>query len=945
MLKLENIKKDYDVADSKVHALRGIDLSFRKSEFVSILGPSGCGKTTLLNLIGGLDKSTSGDIKISGTSTKNFKDKDWDNYRNHRIGFVFQSYNLIPHQTVLGNVELALTIAGIDKQTRVSRAKEALDKVGLSDQYYKKPNQLSGGQSQRVAIARALVNDPEILLADEPTGALDTVTSKQIMEILKEISKEKLVIMVTHNPELADAYSNRIIRLLDGKLIDDTNPYEDKENNIKVVKSKEVSVKPTKQAKQAKMSFWTSFRLSLQNLISKRRRTIMTIIAGSIGIIGVSFVLAISFGLQGYIDNMQEDMLSGNPITIEKQSFDLSSMGDFSFDQTVTMVKQNGYVNVEEMVKELHARLSSMDNIFVQNTINKNYVDYINDLKITNPDSLAAVNYNYGIDVGTSFYTDFKIDSDDTLDRRASLSSITATYTSLLEQIPDFADYAEMIGSLQKPFSQAPNANGYIENQYTLQHGKIATEANEIMIVVNKNRAITDLTLAQLGYYTQEEFINIVYKAIGDDKYDETLYDGGIIDFETLVNKEFVWYPNDTIFNQTSETDIPFTYEPYEKSAWAGDGISLKVVGILEPKENINYGTLTSGFYYTEALALEIMNQNYNSLLATHLRDNMSEAYSGSAIIMRKGDEIETQIGDNTVTIPLTEDRIIVVSGQVISYEYEYVFEGNLEKAKALVGDENQFASLFSMTGSGNNQMPILITYSIQQLGGHADLNIIKDESGNDISWEVALYDNKPFFIPNSIYVYPADLKVKSEVIDYLNAWNSDEDITLSNGSVILKDEREQIIYSDILSLVMGMISSLIQVITIALIGFTSLALIVSSVMIGIITYVSVVERIKEIGVIRSLGGRKKDVSNLFMAETFIIGLSSGVFGIVITYLLGFIVNQIVGSVSVIPAIAVFPWYMALVMITISVLLTLVSGLMPSKSAAKKDPVVALRTE
>ncbi|MCL2816761.1 MAG: ABC transporter ATP-binding protein/permease [Clostridiales bacterium] len=950
MLKLVNITKYYEVADTTVRALRGIDLCFRESEFVSVLGPSGCGKTTLLNLIGGLDRATSGDLQIYGKSTKDFSDRDWDVYRNHRIGFIFQSYNLIPHQTVLGNVELALTIAGMDKAARVAKAKAALDKVGLSDQYYKRPNQLSGGQSQRVAIARALVNDPEILLADEPTGALDTVTSKQIMDLVKEIAQERLVIMVTHNPELAEEYSTRIIRLLDGNLLSDSNPFSEKDEKVatKAALAKQAEKDRAAEAaamaagkkkhvkkEKAKMSFRTAFKLSLQNLFTKKRRTIMTAIAGSIGIIGVSLVLSISVGLQGYINHMQNDMLSGNPIEIRRSAFDLNAMMSHEHDDQKNIVKKNGYVNVEAMLKEMNERLSNMQDIFVQNSITKDYVDYISDMP---PGYLSALFLNYGLDVSNSIYTDFSVNKSDANGRPTSLSGISATYTSILEQIPEFGRYASMIGSIEQPFRQAPDSKDYLESQYTLEYGRVATEKNEIMIVLDKNRQLTDLLLAQLGYYSQEEFINLVNMAVGSS-YDSDIYDGGQIEYSKIIGKTFTWYPNDTIFIGQANSSIPFKYSPYADAAWE-EGLELTIVGILEPKDTLSYGTLTSGFYYTTALAEHIIEKNWNSEIAQYLRTEMTEAFAGTAMMFRKGAEVD--LGGGLMTLPA--DMIHVLEGKVIAFDYDYTFEGTTTQAKGLVGSANQLMALLGMGSSGGNS-PTIISFSNQSLGGGVELNITTDEDGNDLAWNVAMHDGAVFALPNSIAIYPVDLAQKDNVLSYLKAWNSEDDITLSSGRVIAADSRERIVHSDMLSLIMGMIQSLVQIITIALVGFTSLALVVSCVMIAIITYVSVVERIKEIGVIRSLGGRKRDVSNLFIAETFMIGLASGIIGIAVTYLLSALINAIVSSISVVATIAFFPWYLALTMLCISIGLTLISGLTPSRSAAKKDPVVALRTE
>lgn len=590
MLKLVNVVKTYVMGDSKVEALKGISVNFRKNEFVSILGPSGCGKTTLLNIIGGLDKYTVGDLVINGVSTKQFTDRDWDVYRNHRIGFIFQSYNLIPHQTILENVELALTIAGMEKNERLEKARMVLDRVGLAGQYNKKPNQLSGGQCQRVAIARALVNDPEILLADEPTGALDTVTSVQIMDLIKEISKEKLVIMVTHNPELAEKYSTRIVRLLDGVINDDSNPCSDEEEEKELTKNEDAQIK-----EKAKMSFWTAFKLSGRNLLSKFKRTLMVGLAGSIGIIGVSLVLALSSGISGYIDDMQEDMLSGNPITISEQAYDLNAMmGSLSTFEQAEIVVKNGFVGINSMLELLAKRAETMNSIMVTNEINEDYINYI---KAMPKEYVEDISYGYGIDVSNNIYTDFASEKGGDV-QKTSLTAIRQIYKALLSET-EFKEAVSAISTLSQPISQSLSSEEYILSQYKLLDGKMATEKNEIMIVIDKNSLITDLTLAQLGYYSQDEFLNMAFKAFKSD-YDETLIKEEF-SYEELLNKTFTWYPNDSIFikNKSLIPEMvqtwPFSYK-YKVDDTFSDGLELKVVGILQPNDDINYGSLSTVF-------------------------------------------------------------------------------------------------------------------------------------------------------------------------------------------------------------------------------------------------------------------------------------------------------------------------------------------------------------
>ena len=1101
MLRLSKITKDYKIADTKVRALDGISLSFRKSEFVSILGPSGCGKTTLLNLIGGLDKYTTGDLFIGGRSTKKFKDKDWDTYRNHRIGFVFQNYNLIPHQTVLGNVELALTIAGLSKSARIEKAKRALDKVGLSDQYSKYPNQLSGGQCQRVAIARALVNDPDILLADEPTGALDTTTSVQIMELIKEIANEKLVIMVTHNSELAEKYSTRIIKLLDGELQADSNPFSEKDE-LAETKANGDTANSTVQEK-AKMSFWTAFKLSLQNLLTKKARTTMIGIAGSIGIIGVSLVLSISFGVQTFITNMQNDMLSGNPMQVRESGVDIMSLMRMTnrTDQAAAL-KEYGYVNVDSMIDYLASRASTADSIMLDNNITQEYIDYVMSLP---EEYAAAIFLNYGLDVTNNIFTDFK-ETADSGTENMSLATIKNIYTSVLEFSP-YSSYANYVTSLTDIFTQAPDSEEYILSQYDLAYGKVASDKTEVMLVLEKDSALTDLLLAQLGYYTQEEFLNMVFKAAPEaDGSPNPLHNPALdkekFTYDELIGRSFVWYPNDELFIPTGNKYEPFTYNAYYMDTFS-DGVELTVVGILEPKDNIQYGCLESGIYYTEALTRHIIDTNKYSNIVNALNkygytstssgdrsassglmdgimaaaDGAEQLYDGtaqmsdglnqladgavelkegaskltelqsgsqqlndgaknlSASIVKYTDSVDQMVGMLT-NISTTLQTAVEANPQLLTDPYIAALVQSLgadnngggdltmvtEASKQLRSAAGQLASGAGGLNEGIAQLTILqdgiagLSEGIDSLktasegieegaktlsDGMADYRTDNQSENEDDTLPISVtfqyafsyldehFENVTGYLgsssqymslagslfssnpqleqlarmksltinqlggvdrANNIMIYPTNFQQKSFVTEHLDRWNSDDDITFYSESqqkdiTLTAEQRDDIKYTDNLALVISIINNLIDIVTFALIGFTSLSLVVSCVMIGIITYVSVVERIKEIGVIRSLGGRKRDVSNLFTAETFIIGLFSGLIGIALTYVGSWIVNLIIYEQQGIETIAIFPWYYAVMMVGVSVFLTLVSGLMPSRSAAKKDPVVALRTE
>ena len=913
MLQLKNITKDYTTSSEVVHALRGISISFRKSEFVSILGPSGCGKTTLLNIIGGLDHYTDGDLVIGGRSTKFYKDRDWDVYRNHRVGFIFQSYNLIPHQTVLGNVELALTIAGVSREERIERAKRALDRVGLSDQYYKKPNQLSGGQCQRVAIARALVNDPEILLADEPTGALDTVTSVQIMNLIKEISNERLVIMVTHNPELAEEYSSRIVRLLDGNIIEDSNPMSDEEEAAEIEaealaiaeaeaaeeaeiisestedegkgKARPAAKKMPKKKEKAKMSFLTAFRLSAKNLLSKRGRTALVAFAGSIGIIGIALVLAFSAGIKGYIASMQDDMLSGNPVKVTESTLDLSALTGLVNQQIEHLPggKPVDSVYVSSLVEYLVKTSDTFDSMMVSNDLTEDYIKYVNAMP---KEYYNAMLYEYGIGMLHNIYTDFRLAPGGEAEY-LSLRNITDIYKSVLKET-DYSQMSTMVDLLAPKLTQAPNNTDYILSQYNLLgDSKIATEANEVMLVLNSEDELSDLLLARLGYYTQAEFLEVINKASSEDgTYNESLY-REYFTYDELLSKSLWLFDTDEILSlETKETTNQFTgaTTTTTTAVYSGkvadptlNGMELKVVGILTPKDSISYGALSSGIYYTEALTEYIL-----------------EANSDSEFIAQY----------------LTPDVDNDTAYKSISYSYEY-YPFDAFNGAEIVGE--------AKTANGSALTMGTAASFIRSLGGNA--------------------------LPNAVSIYPLSFDDKDLVTDYLNLWN-DESITLTvDGKEISGESRKNVKYTDTLELVISMVNTMIDIVSYALIAFTSVSLVVSTVMIGIITYVSVVERIKEIGVIRSLGGRKKDVSYLFNAETFIIGSAAGLMGVGATYLISIVVNAILEPLIGYANIAALPFSNALFLLGLSIALTLISGLIPASSAAKKDPVVALRTE
>ena len=975
MLELRKISKDYVTSSETVKALKEVDLAFRDKEFVSILGPSGCGKTTMLNIIGGLDHYTSGDLIINGRSTSSYRDRDWDVYRNHRVGFIFQSYNLIPHQTILGNVELALTISGIPKAERITRAKEALDRVGLAGQYNKKPNQLSGGQCQRVAIARALVNDPEILLADEPTGALDTVTSVQIMDLIREIASERLVIMVTHNPELAEEYSTRIIRLLDGCVVEDSCPVSEAElenyrRELEEKRSRAVDIHPLEVAEgepcltplrkqknkdekkkksakprreKAKMSFFTAFRLSAKNLISKKGRTAMVGFAGSIGIIGIAIVLAFSSGIMGYIESMQDDMLSGSPITVTETAYDLEAltgmMSSLREDEVINKIPGNTYINsIVEYIAKMSDKFNSM---VIKNDISADYIQYVKQM----PEAYySALLFGYGLDLSNNIFTDYKRgDSANGYNTETlSISALTSLYTSIL-QSTEYKDYASYVSQIIPNFKQAPNNKEYIASQYEV-YGEIADEYDEVMLVLDQNDELSDLLLARLGYYTEEEFFAIIDKATAGEGAKGGKHYREYFSNSELREKTFTYYPNDSIFIQNTNSMTaslrPFYYNynatEGEVSDALGsyylpspeDGIELRVTGILYANASTSFGCLKSGIYYTEALTKYVLEENKDSAIVNYLN---------------------TQEGGKLMSFNISEG---VNKG--IYYNYTFTTyddykanspEKGKTKATAFVGESFGLNDIMSGlgnmgggSGSGSGGSGGMGSVDTSLLGSMKTLSV-RSVGGNDL--------------PNSISIYPVSFDDKILVTNYLDDWNKKgegaKSIVLYKGTdtekTLTPDERNNVTYTDNLEIIINLLKTMISIVTKALIAFTAVSLVVSTVMIGIITYVSVVERIKEIGVIRSLGGRKKDVSRLFTAETFIIGLLAGLIGIGTTYAVTVIASTIVESLSGIPNIAFLEPLDAIILVALSIGLTLISGLLPARSAAKKDPVVALRTE
>lgn len=939
MLQLRNITKDYQVGDSKVAALKGISLSFRRNEFVSILGASGCGKTTLLNIIGGLDHYTSGDLIIEGISTKDYKDGDWDTYRNHRIGFVFQTYNLIPHQTVLANVELALTLSGVSPKERKARATEALNRVGLGSELNKRPNQLSGGQMQRVAIARALVNNPEILLADEPTGALDTNTSVQIMDLIKEIAGERLVIMVTHNPELAYKYSTRIVELKDGLVVSDSAPYSEEEEREEVLSHRaEVQSQQAEAAQEAEegageqksagkakrlrtkkhssMSLVTAFFLSGKNLLTKKARTLITAIAGSIGIISVCLVLALSAGFNNYISQTEEDMLSYYPVQVSETSIDLNSaMSSFmngSMNLELDKVEDKVYIN--SFLSQLAQGMTTTNDLTDGNkaTIDGKEMTYLEYLEAMPEELYNVIMYSYGVNISTNLFTDVEIGSGstsegETTSMHMSLESLREYYTYLLTYRADeFSNLTQFVRYFTDVVSVMPNTDfsaenygEYVQSQYDVIYGDFPEKDNEVVLVVGDSNDVIDLTLVQLGFMTEEEFLDLFISSEDGVSEDE---EPASISFDEIVGKEYTLYYNDSVYvdekyNLPVElTGYNYFYDGYsvasedEDPVTEEEGTTIEISGILRLKDGLTYGCLSSGLCITE------------SLLQSYIQHNMQ-----SAVVKTLQDAINS---GSPETIASTINSLVC----------ELTFESMFETTQ---GGGSGSIALDKLTPKYNSTS---VTAS----------ELVRELGGNDT--------------PSGISVYAKDFTTKQEMLDYMSGWNSAVEAARTayfeeHGTYDGYDGPTEITYSDTVGTLMGMVNTILNAITYVLVAFTAISLVVSTVMIGVITYVSVVERTKEIGILRSIGARKRDIRHVFNAETFIIGLFAGLIGILVAYLLQGIINLILTPLTGISGLAALPIWQAIIMVCVSVALTLVSGLIPASAAAKKDPVIALRTE
>lgn len=868
MLKLQNIKKDYITGDTAVHALKGVSIEFRKSEFVSILGHSGCGKTTLLNIIGGLDRYTDGDLFINGKSTKTYKDRDWDNYRNHSVGFIFQSYNLIPHQTVLSNVELALTLSGVSKQERRKRAEDALKKVGLGDQLGKKPNQMSGGQMQRVAIARALVNDPEILLADEPTGALDSETSVQIMELLKEISKDRLVIMVTHNPELAKQYSTRIVKLLDGNITDDSDPYGGEET-VKAEKA---------EGKRPSMSFLTALSLSLNNLMTKKARTFLTSFAGSIGIIGIALILSLSNGVNAYIQKVEEDTLSSYPITIEKAGMDVSRLvKDLMGKNEAPEDREKDKIYSNNIMTEM---MTTMVNGISENNLVllKAHIEKTPEFE----SNTSEIEYKYSTVMNI-------------YDEKGNRVNPNTVFTTVFgESAAQSQQYSGMSSfSNTEVWTRLFDNSEFLEKQYDVIAGRMPEKYNEIVLAIDKNNQISDYTLYSLGLKDVKELEEMMKKAQNGEKIEPTeevtySYDDILnLKFKLLCNTDyFEKSENGTWVNKTDD-------ELFVQSQLAKLGEDITVVGIIRPAEG-SVANDTAGFV------------GYKSELMEHLINKVND----SEIVKAQKASPDTD----------------VLTGLPFEANENMTYEELMAYIAALPENEHAEYAAYTeqMTAAGMTN---------EQIAERFNSAIKAKNSSATYEGNLSLMGVSDLKRPSAINIYPKDFEAKETVAELIDDYNS------------AAAENEKITYTDYIGLMLSSVTTIINAISYILIAFISISLIVSSIMIGIITYISVLERTKEIGILRAMGASKRDVSRVFNAETLIVGFSAGVIGILITLLLLIPINAIIDAITDISGLAVLPVAGAAALIIISMLLTLIAGLFPSKIAAKKDPVTALRSE
>ncbi|MBQ2687165.1 MAG: ABC transporter ATP-binding protein/permease [Clostridia bacterium] len=976
MLNLKNICKEYKMGDTTVKALKGVDVSFRDNEFVAILGHSGCGKTTLLNIIGGLDRYSEGDLQINGVSTKKYKDRDWDAYRNHSVGFVFQSYNLIPHQTVLSNVELALTLSGVKKSERRKRAKEALKKVGLSDQLKKKPNQMSGGQMQRVAIARSLVNNPDILLADEPTGALDTDTSVQIMEILKEVAKDRLVIMVTHNPELADEYATRIVNLKDGLVVGDSNPVSQQE----LKESEVVKVKGKKQKKPS-MSFFTALSLSFNNLLTKKARTLLTSFAGSIGIIGIALILSLSSGIQAFIDGIQEDTLSSYPIVIEEEALDMTSM--MASMMSMSESSQNReegkvYANtiMYDMLEAVNGSASSQNNL-------EPFKAYLEENAATLDEYVNSVQYGYDLDL--LIYSE---DTDEKIEKLNPSALFEGMISDSYSEAISPSDYMLDVWQEMIPSKDGDAISPLITDQYEIVEGggRWPSNYNEVVLVVNENNEVADTALYALGLKDADEVDDILTALSKGEEYESDAATSW--EYSELLGKTFkLVLPTDLYSkNEHGVWEDISENETLLKVA-VDDSEDIEIVGIIRPREDATSASLSGTICYTKALTdFYIDAINDSEIVKEQMADTTVDVLSGAnfidttkeysneekaqmldTYISHISDKQKAQMYTQIITTPPEEMLTQSTEQYMLQYpdresRVEAILSANTgdgsvdeETARAYLEDmsdeeiENLIVSSMEKMISAQyaeNAMAGLSTFSTSDLALMLDTyytDKTDEEKAKDfdkfvpeVTLENTLHTlgSVDYHKPSSVSIYPVSFDAKQSVTDMISDYNK------------TVEEDDKISYTDYVALMMSSVSVIVDAVTYGLTAFVSISLVVSSIMIGVITYISVLERTKEIGVLRSMGASKRNISNIFTAETLIIGLISGLIGVGLTILLNMPINAILDFLLTdVTITAALPMGAGIILVVISMILTFIAGLIPSKMAAKKDPVEALRTE
>lgn len=986
MLEIRNIVKNYETGSETVHALKGVSIAFRESELVSILGQSGCGKTTLLNIIGGLDQYTSGDLIINGQSTKQYKSADWDIYRNHSVGFIFQSYNLIPHQSVLSNVELALTLSGVSKAERRRRAKEALEKVGLGNQLNKRPNQMSGGQMQRVAIARALVNDPDILLADEPTGALDSETSIQIMELVKEIAKDRLVIMVTHNPELAEKYSTRIVKLLDGQIVGDSDPFDPaKEPAHSEVRKTEVT-----KGQKTSMSFLTALSLSKNNLMTKKGRTFLTSFAGSIGIIGIALILSLSNGVQEYINSVERSTLASFPVSIQHETVDYTSLMT-----SMMNVRDNAEENRDPDRIYTNDISTEMMKTMLSEMQTNNLAEFKEYLE-SDPDGISAsieeIQYSYDSNLyiyGHSADGDIMQINPSTVmsammgqSMADNVSQMTNTYSSLMgsSSMSSYDAFRELLST------------DMLKTEYEVLAGRLPEAYDEVVVLVTDRNELSDVTLYTLGLRDQDELEGMMSSVMAGESFD---LDTGDLSFsyDDLMGMEFSMLTAPEFYQKNDDgtwTDMRSDSEFMEQAA--ENGLKLKVVGILKPDaDSLISSTNSGGIGYTHALTEYMIDKTNSSELVKAQKENPDvDVFTG--IEFPKADEEEEQPMSQSeamemLTGMLTEEQRTKINEGIMAALTEEQQAQIQSAMMGMVSDEQinsimmgvltpeQLTQLQSgadvnslLTDAQKAQMSAQIAASLtaeqnaelsEMMNGMADptkmytifmqvlttdqlrqlMDMTKEPETTDATYDgnLKLLGVAELSEPSSMKIYATDFESKEKITQLIEKYND---------SKIVDDNQADVInYTDYVGLMMSSVSDIINAISYILIAFVAISLIVSSIMIGIITYISVLERTKEIGILRAMGASKRDISNVFNAETLIVGFSAGVIGIAVTLLLNIPINIIIENITGIANVALLPWQGGVILVVISMLLTLIAGLVPAGVAAKKDPVEALRTE